>query len=150
MKTKLETFLERKGQIVRLDVARPLKTRAAFKGVDLRKVTCNLKLRAGVDYDNMKSVMIGRATGEKPVENQGLPWGEWKIFPHVITHKGSDYLRFARLNGPNQAETRFYVDGEEITKEQAMEMALASEFREGPDAMPDVLTYKAENVLDIR
>ena len=150
MKTKLETFLARKGQIVRLDVSRELKTRAAFKGVDLRKVTCNLKLRAGVDYDNMKSVIEGRANGTKPAESQGLPWGEWKIFPHVITHKGSDYLRFSRLDGLNQAETRFYLDGAEITKEQAKEMALASEFREGADAMPDVLTYKAENVLDIR
>lgn len=151
MKTKLETFLARKGQIVRLDVSRPLKVRAPYKGLlDLRKVTCNLKLRAGVDYDNMKSVIEGRANGTKPAESQGLPWGEWKIFPHVITHKGSDYLRFSRLDGPNHAETRYYLEGKEITKEEAKEIALASEFREGEDAMPDVLTYKAENVLDIR
>ncbi len=146
MKAIIEKFLSRKGQIVTVEFSRPLKTRKEFAAMHIEK-HCLLQARAGINYDNMNSVIEKRESGDLPAVNAGLPWGVWKVFPHIIEHKGSDYLRFATLpNGKN--ERSFTLNGKPVTMEEIKPFCLASEFTERAEM--DVFTVKAENVKDIR
>lgn len=153
----LETFLSRKGQIVSVHWARPMKSPKGSTVVVEKHVAT--QARAGVNYDNMGAVQEKRASGELPAENAGLPWGRWanvagvSLFPHVIAHtpKGADnekhYLRFATLPGA-KCETKYFANGREISAAEARTLTLASEWRDD-DKPLDVYTVSAENVISI-
>jgi hypothetical protein len=106
--------------------------------------------RVGVDYDNISAVKEKRETGELPAENAGLPWGEWLHFPHVIIHNGKCYFRCTSVNG-NAAcvpVVKWWKDGREISKDEAMAVALASE--KGGEGDPrDVFTVKVDSITHI-
>lgn len=144
MESKLETFLSKRGQFCGVTWLRDVKTRVAFKSLTVQKVVSARNIRAGVTYDNMASVQDKRESGELPAVNQGLPWGEWEIFPHVIKHKGNRYLRFA-LCDSSQFETTFLVNGEAKTRAEVEPMLLASELSD--DTRPDVITVKESSIL---
>ncbi len=78
LQAMIDTLLTRKGQIATLVTERPCKVR---KGRDAITKRSEFQCRVGVDYDNIKTVIAGRANGEKPEENAGLPWGVWALFP---------------------------------------------------------------------
>lgn len=148
----LEKLMSRKGQIVTVKTKRPLKMR---KGVEPVFKTSDFQCRVGVDYENIATVKEGRANGELPAENQGLPWGEWAVFPYVIKHtsKGATqeelYVRCTMLNnGYRRAPVFELADGTVIAKEEAMLMALASEFKEGDDNA--VFNIKLSSVLEVK
>lgn len=142
----LETFLSRKGQFAGLIWSRPLKTRKEFAGLSVTKsVRCVAQV--GVNYDNRASVQAARESGAAPAENAGLPWGQWKIFPFVITHKGADYLRIYPV--ANRAPKVIYrIDGAIVSKEDARKVCLASEFSES--AAHACFTVNAASVLAVR
>ncbi len=142
----LPVFMARKGQIVTVDTVRPLKVR---KGMPEILKHSTFQCRVGVTYDNIGVVQEKRESGELPAENQGLPWGEWEIFPYVIAHKGEKYLRCTMLrNGFHRAPV-FTVDGTEIPRDEAQRMALASEFADRDDG-PDVFNIKLSSVRAVR
>ncbi len=154
-KTKevFKTFLARKGQIVTIEFARPLKTRKACLDSITKLVV--MQARAGVNYDNMASVIEKRDNGDLPSENAGLPWGQWakdengnSLFPHVIEHKGGKYLRFASFASNVPSTVKYFRNGLEVDKESIIADCLASEFQER-DAL-DVFNVKEANILDIR
>jgi len=112
-------------------------------------------LRSGIDYDNQKAVIEARESGELPAENSGLPWGEWKQYPYIIEHKGSEYVRFYPASGKDiktgenfRPVTEYYLDGELTTKEIIEPFCLASEFRKS-ESEPLCYTVKSENVQAI-
>jgi len=82
-------------------------------GVILEKVT-NAVVRAGIDFANLSSVKEGIANGERG-EVQSLPWGEWKHFPYVISHKDKEYIRLYPSVG-NIPKVKYFVNGGEVDK----------------------------------
>jgi hypothetical protein len=140
----LASLLRLKGQIVTVVIQRPLKVR---KGAAEVIKTSKIQLRAGVVYDNQKAVIEKRENGDLPAENAGLPWGQWSIFPYVITHKGASYFRFATLNGGNQTIVTFTRNGVAISKDEAMVDALASEKQERESL--DTVAINVNNILEV-
>lgn len=140
----LETLMQRKGQICTLTTARPLKVR---KGQTSILKTSTFQCRAGVNYENIKSVQEARETGEMPAESAGLPWGTWKVFPYVIEHKGEFYFRCTTIKNNFIPRTVYTRDGAEISKEEAAAAALASEFKDGDRS--EVFNIKTSSILAV-
>jgi hypothetical protein len=74
----------RPGAFQRVAWTTTVKPAAAHKGTVLTKHTVAV-IRTGIAYANL-GVNDGVDTGP-------LPWGQWAIFPYVITHKGAEYVR---------------------------------------------------------
>ena len=144
--TFLEHLLSRKGQIVTVKTQRPLKVR---KGQPEATKTSEFQCRVGVNYDNIATVKEGRANGELPAQNAGLPWGEWAVFPYVIAHKDQLYVRCTMLDNAFRRSPVFALaDGTVLTKAEAQAMSLASEFKEGDNST--VFNIKLSSILEVK
>lgn len=143
-KQLIEKFLSKTGQICSVTWCRPMKTRKGVENRVEKKVSA--VVRAGVNFDNMASVQEKRQTGELPAENTGLPWGEWFVFPYIISHKGEHYLRFSHFPG-GKLEIHFFLDGVEVEKESLREVCLASEFAERESL--DCFNVKASSIVSL-
>ena len=142
----LELLMSRKGQIVTVTTTRPVKMK---KGQPEVTKTSQFQCRVGVNYDNIAAVREGRANGELPAENAGLPWGEWLEFPYTIGHKGETYVRCTMLNnGFRRAPMFALADGTEVDKDTVRQGALASEFREGDDNA--VFNIKVSSLVEVK
>jgi hypothetical protein len=142
----LELLMSRKGQIVTVTTTRPVKMK---KGQAEVTKTSEFQCRVGVNYENMAAVKEGRASGELPAENAGLPWGEWLEFPYTIGHKGETYVRCTMLNNAfRRAPVFTLADGSVVDKETVKAGALASEFREGDDNL--VFNIKVSSLVEVR
>ena len=94
--------------------------------------------RFGVEYDHIKTVYNARNTGDLPLANAGMSGVEWELYPYLVkaTKTGKIQLRVTRIESNNKAKgSVFFNNGKEITKEEAVSLCKASEFR----------PYKAEN-----
>lgn len=105
-------------------------------------------LRLGVSYDNKKAVQMKRENGELPKENQGLPYGEWERFPYLIKHNGGYQLRVTTAENTT-FKTKYYLNGEEVSKEDIEKLVLASEVKPS-DRKIDVFNIKIENIKAIK
>ena len=142
----LELLMSRKGQIVTVKTQRPVKMK---KGQPAVMKASEFQCRVGVNYDNIQVVKEGRANGELPAENQGLPWGEWIEFPYTIGHKGETYVRCTLLNnGFRRAPVFTLADGTVVDKDVVKAGALASEFREGDDSV--VFNIKVSSLVEVK
>lgn len=138
-------LLTLKGQFVTLRTIRPLKVK---KGCAEILKDSTFTCRVGVNYDNIANVQLKRESGELPAENAGLPWGEWFVFPHVIAHKGSHYLRCTAVHNDNQIPKVEYIRaGVVISKDDAKADSYAAEFGDREDR--DVFTIKIENMVEV-
>ena len=88
---------------------------AIHKGIVLEKITSTV-CKAGIDYANLGSVKAGIASGERG-EVEGLPWGEWELFPFTISHKGERYVRLYPAAQSNQSVTLYKVNGKQVGRE---------------------------------
>ena len=135
------------GQFVNIETAKELKVRAGFRGNKVVKFS-HKTVRAGVNYDKMKSTINGRATGVLPAQNAGLSYGEW--IPgqenYFIEHKGQIYLRVA--SSPNKSINTYFINGKIATKDEAEKMCLASEFKSN-GKVPSVMNIKIESIVNI-
>ena len=149
MQTKtemLDLLMSRKGQIVTVKTQRPVKMKKDQPAVTK---TSEFQCRVGVNYDNIKVVKEGRASGELPAENAGLPWGEWIDFPYTIGHKGETYVRCTMLdNSFRRAPVFMLADGTVVDKEFVKSKALASEFKEGDESV--VFNIKLSSLLEVK
>lgn len=134
----LSEFLARKGQIVQLRYRKDC-------GNNLIKFV-SMQARIGLAYDNQRKVQSGRACGDLPPENTGLPWGTWEFFPYTILHQGNRYLRFYPFHSTVPNRTEFFLNGEQISREQAQVIA-PQEFRESNPYR--CLTIREFNVLAV-
>ena len=141
----LDTLLSRKGQIVTVETERSMKVR---KNQEAILKQSEFQCRVGVNYDNIQAVKDGRADGSKPAENAGLPWGEWALFPYVITHKGEYYVRCTVVRNNFRKAAKFIRGGAEISKEEAQVACLASEFSEGGDN--EVFNIKVSSIRSVK
>ena len=141
----LNTLTSRKGQIVTIQTTRAMKVR---KGQDPIQKSSEFQCRVGVNYDNIQAVKDKRAEGILPAENAGLPWGEWVDFPYFIAHKGEYYVRCTVLRNAHRKAPSYTQNGQEITKEQAAVMCLASEFRDSDDN--DVFNIRVSSIRSVK
>ena len=144
-KMNIDTILNKKGTIVTVTSEKQVKMKKGMAPVTKISV---FQARLGVNYDNMVSVKEKRETGELPETNQGLPWGNWKVFPYVIEHNGKEYVRFSKVNSGFKNITKFFRDGIEISKETVYSECLASE--KPKDTELDVFNIPADNIIDIK
>jgi len=133
----LEKFLSRKGQICTIRMEKPLKVRKGFTGQLVKKEST--QARAGVNYSNIGEIK------DSNKEVQGLPYGEWEIFPYTIKHNGGRQYRFRSMENAKK-EIEYFLDGIKIAKEEAEQVGLKSEFR---DSRPIVFNVKEENLKEI-
>lgn len=142
----LDLLMSRKGQIVTVKTQRPVKMKKDQPAVTK---TSEFQCRVGVNYDNIKAVKEGRASGDLPAENAGLPWGEWIDFPYTIGHKGETYVRCTMLdNSFRRAPVFMLADGAVVDKEFVKSRALASEFKEGDESV--VFNIKLSSLLEVK
>lgn len=127
----LDLVLSKKQQPVKFTTERQLKVR---KGEEAIVKHSEFTAVIGQVYDEIEEVIEKRASGELPAENQGLPWGEWAVFPYIIAHKGEYYIRCTRTDQGDRVPARYTRGGVEITRAEAEAAALASEFRSGDDS----------------
>jgi len=131
------------GAFYRVTWTRTVKTRKEFASLAILK-TVSAMVKAGIEYDNKASVVAKRESGELPTENQGLPWGVWFDYPHVIEHKGAYYLRFYPASEFGKMEVQFTLDGKPVTKEAIAQYCLASELVERDNI--DCFTLKLDTL----
>lgn len=140
--SKVTELLSKKGQIVTLTTERDMKVR---KGQSPIRKRSTFQCRVGVNYDNIQAVKDKRENGELPAVNQGLPWGNWAVFPHLIEHKGEYYLRCTVLRNNFTPTVNFTRFGNLITREEAVVACLASEFKANDDN--EVFTIKVSSIV---
>jgi hypothetical protein len=144
--TTITELLNKKGQFVSFKTQKNLKVR---KGQTPILKISEFVARIGVEYDNIKRVQEKRESGELPEENQGLPWGQWVKYPYLISHKDEFYIRCSKTNnGKQPPKVKYIRDGVEITRYDAMQAALASEFSDKADI--DVFNIKVSSILEIK
>lgn len=142
---KKQVMAANKGSFHAIAWERPMKVKKAYAGNTIVKRSAGV-VRFGVEYDNMKAVQAKRESGELPVQNQGLKWGEWAVYPYFISHKGNTYLRCSTAS--NRIQSTYTMNGKPVTLEEIKPMLLASELNH--DNVVDVFTVNCENILDIR
>jgi len=103
--------------------------------------------RVGIDYDKQKAVVAKRAEGELPSENNGLPWGQWAIFPYLIEHKGRYYVRLYHGTGNAIPKRQFYRNGNPVAFEDVESVLMASEKK---SKTGDCFCCKVEDMTAIR
>ena len=112
-----------------------IKTPAAkFKAVKLETVSKQV-VRAGIDFANL-------ASEKEREEIAHLPWGEWETFPFTLTHKGE---RYVRLYPSGVAETTYFADGKEVTKEEFQGYQRPSDISSG--SIKKCFNVKEENLI---
>ena len=143
----LNKLLTKKGQFTSAAWSRPCKVK---KGApeNIMKSTV-MTVRAGIDYDNLKSVQEKRESGALPEENAGLPWGQWKQFPYLIEHKGVDYVRLYPTQGDIQAKVEYFMNGLPVEYEAIESFLLSSEKRKADDKPIDCFTVKLADMIDM-
>ena len=71
-----------KGANVHAQWERPMKVRAAYKGIPLtKKTTMVVRL---VEYDSKEAVKQARMNGTLPAENAGVLGMEWVQYPYLL------------------------------------------------------------------
>lgn len=146
MKNLLEIFLAKRGQFLSVTWERPVKKLKAFDSVNIQKRVEAHSVRAGINYDLINNVQEKRENGELPAVNQGLPWGEWEIFPHIIKHKGNRYFRFSTAQN-SSFKREFLLDGKPVDFETVAPMLQASEKQEKNEL--DVFNVKEESIREM-
>jgi hypothetical protein len=140
----LSMLLTRKGQFMRVSWKREMKVRKGTTSL-IEKVVVAV-CRAGIEYDNREIVQEKRESGELPAENAGLPWGQWLVYPYVISHKGQLYIRLYPATGM-KAHREFFLNGISARREEIEALCLASEFRDDAEE-PLCFTVKLESIAN--
>lgn len=83
-----------------------VKPAAAHRARRLSKVT-TAHVMTGAAYRDL-AVNADRETGN-------LPWGQWAVYPHIVSHKGKEYARMYVLDGT--VRTVYFVDGDVVDRD---------------------------------
>ena len=146
----LNRLLKAKGTHTTLRYQTEDKPCKEHKGTSLRRVVRGV-FRSGIAFENLQEVKDAIAAGERG-EVQSLPWGEWKQFPHIVTHRGNDYIRIFPAVGAGQIpSTTYLVNGEEVDKETYLAYLTESDRKKktNPDESPLTMTLNVTNILDL-
>ena len=143
----VKSLLSKRGTFVSLKWSRPVKTR---KGHDVGTIKETVAtVRIGCEFENLAAVQDRREAGEEKGE---MAWGNWLVYPIIKEHKGSFYVRGTMVKGNDNCKpkVRFLRQGEEVSREQALEFALASETKTSDEAAEQlVFDVKVDNILEV-
>lgn len=150
-KTYLDSILADGIDTRRVTWQSTVKGAAAHKARNLRKITTCMVMR-GAEYGNLAEVKVAHAAaGTVPAtgadaQDGSLPWGEWDVYPHIITHKGTDYARLYVIDGT--INSVYTVDGEVVTRDEFNTFLTPSAANAGRPTGGTV-TVKIENVKSV-
>lgn len=136
----------KRGTIRTMTYSKPLKTRKGVSDSIMKRTT--IQVRFGVDYDNMKSTIEGRANGTLPAVNQGLhPSLKWLDDGNFIQNikTGGIQLRVANAHG-NKTVTEYFMNGLPVKKEDVEPLCLASEFKGNSNTVFNIGIEKIESI----
>lgn len=131
----LEMMNDKKGQYAQATWSSVVKTPAKSSDVVIKTTTATV--RTGIAYSNL--------TQNADKETGPLPWGEWLVFPFVVTHNGNDYARLYLAESFQVTQT-FTLNGVPCTKEEAQAVTLPSAWNKKSDGPTLTFTVKMENV----
>jgi hypothetical protein len=141
-------LLNNKGKFVAMVTSRPMKVR---KGCQEILKQSEYVCRIGIEYDHQKAVIEKRESGELPAENQGLIGREWIVAPVILRSikSGKYMVRCSPVhNNPyNKHSVRYIRNGVEISREDAMKDAYASEFADRESV--DAFDVTVDNIVSI-
>ena len=120
---------------VRVEWHSEVKPAAAFRSHTLVKRSTAVVM-TGVEYRDL-AVNAERETG-------ALPWGEWAVYPYIVTHKGTDYARLYCVEGT--IRTTYFVDGTEVTRDEFGGFLTPSQ-REAGRPNGGTITVKIDNLI---
>lgn len=135
-----------KGSFMSLKVFRPLKMK---KGVPQYYKEWRAVVKPGINYENIGEVKEKRETGELPAENAGLPYGQWFQFPYVVEYRGKFHYRFVPKKGTKVKTVYLNNKGQEVSKEEALTGALASERKSAPALVFNVSEEHIQEIQNI-
>lgn len=142
-----EMALAKKGTFATVGYSREAKTVKACP-VTIVKTTVAHNVRIGCEYDSMKVVKDAKGvktTAEAHKLNTGLNGFEWVSYPTILKNKSGDkYVRIA-TNSNTKFDTKYFVDGREVSKAEIEHYLLASEKSHG-GTLPPVLNIKMDNI----
>jgi len=119
------------------------------KGKVVQKMTDSI-VRLGVTYCHIAVPEIQDSIKNNDSAKRELPWGQWdeQNPNYLIEHKGNYYLRCSTSRSPNHhGKVRYFVDGAEVSKEEAMSLTRPSEWTDARTMY--VFNPKIENILAI-
>lgn len=149
----LEKIINAKGKFVKAAWKSNPTPAAAFKqSVVLEKHTVGV-VQAGIEFQNLSAVKDAIAAGERG-EVQSLPWGEWSVYPYIITHKDAEYIRLYPSGGLGHVpKTTYFVNGEVVEKAKFAEYLTPSEAKKlvggADEERPLCFTIKAGNIMGL-
>ena len=136
----------KKGTFTKVCFERPVKTLKKFGELNITKRTQG-SVRFGVEYDNMKSVILKRENGILPKENNGLRYGEWLLYPYLIEYNNQIYVRMTLSDG-TKLKSEYYLNNIKVDKESITQYLTSSELT--PSKKTDIISVKIENIIDIK
>lgn len=92
--------------------------RTLFGCEQIEKIT-EQKVNIGIDYEKSVNNRLDKKGLDKDFEAQPLTWGKWDIFPKIIEHKGSKYLRAYNIKG-EKTTTTYMINGVIVTDENVI------------------------------
>ena len=145
----IANILAAKGQFVTARWTSVVPTAAAFKALNITKITSAV-VRSGIDFANLTSVKDGIENEERS-EVGSLPWGTWINFPYIIGHKEKTYVRlYPSLSANHIPKVSYFVDGIETPKAEILQYLTGSNVKKLTESKtPECFTLTSTNVLDI-
>ena len=131
----LETVKNKKGQY--LAATWSSKVAVPSKSNDVVIKISKATITTGKAYANLNQ--------NEGIETGDLPWGEWKVYPWVITHKSQDYARLY-LADTFPVEQTYLINGRPATKEEAKAVTLPSAWKKREGGPTLTFSVKMESV----
>jgi hypothetical protein len=134
---KIKFILSRKGQFCSFRAKRSLKTLKGFQHLNIEKES-SYSCRIGIEYENMAAIKEIREGGK---EASGLKGKRWLAYPYFLASESTENI-FVRLyaidsaKGLHGTNTKYFLNGEEKSKEDIRPYCLANEFASDSYAKP--------------
>lgn len=146
----IKHLMHLKGQFCSITYRRPLKLLKEYvnKGMVGEKLT-SMMVRAGVDYTHIQNVIEKNESGE--LKSDGLLRGrKWIFFPYILQSEktGKLLFRFYTVKG-KRANSRYFIDGNEVAEEVLPTYCLSSEYREREGTL-DCFDLPIETILNVK
>ena len=144
------------GTFCKICYASNLPVKATFKkqGIEIRKITTK-RVRFGVDYDNINTVIERKALNENKETIKRADNFEWIIEDKLSHNKntGKNYVRFANCTNSKPINDYVFIDnGVETVIDNLNDYAdyiIPSYFKEG-GTMPEVQNVCVDNIIAIK
>lgn len=150
-KEMVKKIMNKKAQFACVTYSKTCKTK---KGAPIvTKVTRARNIRIGADYNSIKAVQELKGTTnteDTANENAGLVGAmKFVAYPYLIENEknGKEYVRI-NTNKNSKFDTRYFIAGNEVSKEEVLDYLYASEKNHRGD-VPIVMNIGLDSILEI-